>query len=229
MGHAAKNGRIADFIAVQVQDGQNSTVTDRVQELVGLPRSRQRAGLSFTVAHGAGHDQVGVIEGGTKGMSDGVTQLAALVDGTRSLGCNVGGNAAGEGELFEQFLHALFVTADVGVDLRIGAVQIGVGHKEVAAMTRTGDQHHILIVLLDDAVQVDIHKVLSGHGAPVTDDLLFHIVTGQRTAKQRIVQQVELAGCQIVRRTPVGIDFFEFSLGHLVSPLSCQIPWCNLP
>ena len=229
MGHAAKNGRIADFIAVQVQDGQHSTVAHRVQKFVGLPAGSQRAGLSFAIAHGAGHDKVGVIEGGTKGMSDGVTQLAALIDGTRSLRGNVRGNAAGEGELLEQFLHALFIAADVGVDLRIGAVQIGVGHKEVAAVTRTGDQDHILIVLLDDAIQVDIDEVLSGNGSPVADDLLFHIVTGQRTAKQRIVQQVELAGCQIVRRTPIGVDFFQFSLGHLVSPLSCQIPWYNLP
>ena len=218
MGHAAKNGRIADFIAVQVQDGQHSTVAHRVQEFVGLPAGSQRAGLSFAIAHGAGHDKVGVIEGGTKGMSNGVAQLAALVDGTRSFRCNVRRNAAGEGELFEQLLHALFIAADVGVHLRIGAVQIGVGHKEVAAVARTGDQHHILIVLLDDAVQVDIHKVLSGYGAPVADDLLFHIVAGQRTAQQGVVQQVELAGGQIVRRTPVGIDFFEFSLIHGLPP-----------
>ena len=162
-------------------------------------------------------------------MSDGVTQLAALIDGTRSLGCNVGGNTAGERELLEQFLHALFVAADVGIDLRISAIQIGVCDEEVSAVARAGNEDHILIKFLDDAVQVDIDEVLSGNGSPVADDLLFHIVTGQRTAEQRIVQQVELAGCQIVRRTPIGVDFFQFSLGHLVSPLSCQIPWCNLP
>ena len=229
MGHAAKDGRIADLITVQVQDGQHSAIADRVQELVGLPRSRQRAGLSFTVANGAGNDQIGVIESSTKSMSDGVTQLAALIDGTRSLGCNVGGNTAGERELLEQFLHALFVAADVGIDLRISAIQIGVCDEEVSAVTRAGNEDHILIKFLDDAVQVDIDEVLSGNGSPVADDLLFHIVTGQWTAEQRIVQQVELAGCQIVRRTPIGVDFFQFSLGHLVSPLSCQIPWCNLP
>ena len=54
-------------------------------------------------------------------------------------GATVAGNAAGEGELLEQLLHALLVLADVGIDLAVGAVQIGVGNQEVAAVAGAGE------------------------------------------------------------------------------------------
>ena len=181
MGHAAKDGGVGDLVAIQVQDGQHRTVAHGVQKFVGLPAGGQRASLGFAVAHGAGNDQIGVIEGCAEGMGDGVTQLAALVDGTRCFGGNVGGDAAGERELLEQFLHALFVTADVGVDFAVGAVQIGVGNKEVAAVTGAGDQNQVLVVLLDDAVQMHIDKVLAGHGTPVADDFALDVFSGRRS------------------------------------------------
>ena len=152
-------------------------------------------------------------------MCDGVAQLAAFVDGARSFGCNVAGDAAGEGELLEQLLHALFITADVGVNFRVGAIQVSVGNKEVSSVARAGDQDHILVVLLDDTVQVNINEVLARHGAPVANDLLLHVVTGQRTAQQGVIEQVQLACCQVVAGTPIGVDLFQFGrIQHNVPP-----------
>ena len=37
MLNAGQHGRIADFIAIQVKDGQNGSIGDRVEKLVGLP------------------------------------------------------------------------------------------------------------------------------------------------------------------------------------------------
>ena len=88
-------------------------------------------------------------------------------------------------------------------------------------MAGAGDEDHILVILFDNAVQVDVDEVLAGHGAPVADDLFFHILAGERAAQQRIVQQIQLAGCQVVGRAPVGVDAVEFGFVHETSSL----PW----
>ena len=216
VGHAAEHCGVGDLVAVQVQNGQHGAVALGVQELVGLPAGGQGAGLGFAVAHRHSADEVGVIEHSAEGMGNGIAQLAALVDGARSFGRHMAGDAAGEAELLEQPFHAFLVPADVGVHLAVGAVQVGVGHKEVAAMARAGDEDHILIVLLDDTVQVHIHEVLAGHGAPVAHDLLFHVVPGQGTAQQGVIQQIELARRQIVGCPPVGVDLLQVGGVHIL-------------
>ena len=220
VGHAAEHGGIADLVPVQVQDRQHGAVALGVQEFIGLPAGGQGAGLGLAVAHGDRGDQVGVIEHRAEGVGDGIAQLAALVDGTGGFRRDVAGDAAGEGKLLEQAAHALLVPADVGVDLGVGAVQVGVCHKEVAAVAGAGDQDHILVILFDDAVQVDIDKVLAGHGAPVADDLFLDVVAGQRAAQQRVVQQVKLAGGQVVGCPPVGVDLLQFGFVHGCFPPS---------
>ena len=212
-GHAAEHGGIGDLVPVQVQNGQHRAVALGVQELVGLPAGGQGAGLGFAIAHRHGADEFGVIENSAKSMGDGVAQLAAFVDGTGGFGRHVAGDTAGEAELLEQPFHTLFITADVGIYFAVSAVQVGVGHKEVAAVARAGDEDHILTVLFDDSVQVHIHEVLAGHGAPVANDLLFHVVPGQGAAQKRVIQQVKLTRRQVVGRPPVGVYALEFLLG----------------
>ena len=84
---------------------------------------------------------------------------------------------------------------------------------------RAGDQDHILVILLDDTVQVHVNEILARHGAPVANDLLLHVVTGQRTAQQGVIEQVQLACCQVVAGTPIGVDLFQFGrIQHNVPP-----------
>src|SRR5580658_581403 len=97
--YTGENGWIADLKSVEMQDGQHGAVRNRIEELVGLPGSRQRAGLCFAIADDAGDDEIGVIESGSKGMAEGVTQFPAFMDRPRSGGGDVAGNAAGKGEL----------------------------------------------------------------------------------------------------------------------------------
>jgi hypothetical protein len=77
---AGEDGRVADLVAVEVQDRQHGAVGDRVEQLVGLPRGRQRPGFRFAVADDAGDDQIGVVERRPEGVAERIAQLAAFVD-----------------------------------------------------------------------------------------------------------------------------------------------------
>jgi len=212
VGDTGEDGGVANLVAVQVQDGQHGAIGDGVEELVGLPRGGQGAGLGFAVAHNHGGNQVGVVKHSAESVGNGVAQLAALVDGAGGLGGAVAGNATGEGELLEHLLHALFVLADVGVDLAVAAVQIGVGNEEVAAMAGAGEQNHVQVIPLDGAVAVDIHEVLPRHGAPVAHNLLLDVVHGKGFLQQGVVQQVQLASGQVVGSAPIGVHLFQHFL-----------------
>ena len=224
--NARQQGRVGNLVAVQVQDRQNNAVRHRIEELVAVPRGCQRAGLRLAVTDNYGCDQVGVIQHRTEAVRQRIPQFTALVDGARGLRGNVAGNAARERKLLEQALHALGVLADVRVNLAVGALEIGVRHKEVAAVTRTGQQDHIQIILLDDAVQVNVNQVLTGHRAPVTDDLLLDVLGLQRLLEQRVIEQVKLTGCKIICRPPVCVHFVQ----HFVVDVCCHsvmLPFCG--
>ena len=100
---------------------EDGAVGDGVEEFVGVPGGGEGAGLGFAVADAAGDEEVGVVEGGSVGVGEGVAELAALVDGAGGLGGAVAADAAGEGELLEELEEAGFVLGLVGVDLGGGA------------------------------------------------------------------------------------------------------------
>ena len=152
MADAGKERGIGDLEAVEVQDRQHRAVRDGVNELVAVPRGGERAGLGLAVADDAGGDQAGVIHHGAEGVRERIAQLAALVDGARRLGRDMARDAAGEGEALEELLHTLLIARDVGVDLRIAAVQPVLRDHGVAAVTGAGKVDHIEVIALNDAV-----------------------------------------------------------------------------
>ena len=158
-----------------------------------MPRCGQGPGLRLTIAHHAGGDEIRVIRHSAEGVGQRIPKLAALVDGARCLRRHVAGHAAGEGELLEQFPHAVLVLGNVGIDLRIGAVQPVLGHHGVAAVAGAGEVDHVQIVLLNDPVQVGVDEVLPRHGAPVSADLFLEMLHIKGFLKKRIVEKVELA------------------------------------
>ena len=179
-----------------------------------MPGGGQRAGLRLTVTHYAGGDQVGVVRHGAESVGQRIAQLAALMDRAGGFGGHMAGDAAGEGEPLEELLHAVLVLRDVGVDLGVAAVQPVLRHHGVAAVAGAGEVDHVQIVPLDDPVKVRINKVLARAGAPVAYDSLLQIGGGQGTLQQRIVQQIELAGGQIIGGAPIGIDLLELRRGQ---------------
>ena len=103
-----------------------------------VPTGGECAGLRFTVANNAGHQQVGVVESGAVSVHQGVAQFAAFIDGAWRLRRDMAGNAAGEGKLGEQAFQALLVLRNVRIHLAVAAFQRGVGHETGAAMTPSG-------------------------------------------------------------------------------------------
>ena len=77
---AGQDGRVADLVAVEMQDRQHGAIGDRIEKLVGLPGGRQRTRFRFAVADDAGDDQIGIVERGPEGMAERISQLAAFVN-----------------------------------------------------------------------------------------------------------------------------------------------------
>ena len=209
MAHAGEDGGVGDLEAVEVQNGQHSAVGDGVDEFVAVPRGGQRAGLRLAVAHHTGSDQIGVIRHGAEGVGQRVAQLAALMDRAGGLRRHMAGDAAGEGEALEELLHPLLVSGDVGIDLGIAAVQPVLRHHGVAAVTGAGKVDHIQIIPLDDPVQMRIDEVLARAGTPVAHDGLLQIRGGQRPLQQGVIQQIELAGSEVIGCAPIRVDLLQ--------------------
>ena len=93
---AGQHGRIADLVAIEVQDRQHGSIINGIEKLVGLPCGRQRARFRFTVTDNAGDDQTGIIKRGSEGMAERVSQLATFVNRSRRGRRHVAGNPARE-------------------------------------------------------------------------------------------------------------------------------------
>ena len=220
---AREDGGVIDLVAVQVQDGEDCAVACGVEEFVGMPCRRERARLRFAVADGNGRDEVGVVEHRAERMGDGVTELAALIDGAGGLGRHMAGDAAGERELFAQFLHPFVVLSDVGVYFAVRPFEVRVRHEEVSAVSGAGKQDHVEVVFFDRPVEVHINEVLPGHRSPMSDDLFLDLVTGQRLSQEGVVQHIQLCSREVVRRAPIGVHLFEIVVrqGHLLGASLC--------
>jgi len=115
-------------------------------------------------------------------------------------------NAAGKRELLEQPLHPGFVLADVGIDLAIAALKIGVGDQSRSSVTWAGDIDHVEIVQPDRAVQMDVDEILSGRRAPMPDHQRLDMRKRQRLAQHRICVKVNLTDREVVGGAPIGVE-----------------------
>ncbi|MGX1246957.1 hypothetical protein RKD46_008061 [Streptomyces pseudovenezuelae] len=215
LGEPGEEGRVGDLVAVEVQDRQDRSVVHGVEELVGVPGRGQRAGLRLAVPDHAGDEEVRVVEGGPVGVRQGVAQLAALVDRTGGLRGHMAGHTAGERELPEQPLHAVRVPADVGIGLRVGALQPGVGQYGRTAVARPPHAQGVPAAGPDDAVEMGVHEVQTRGGAPVAEQPRLDVLRAQRLGEQRVRQEVDLADGQVVGGAPVGVEGFQLVVGEL--------------
>lgn len=162
LGEPGQDGRVADLVAVEVEDRQHGPVADRVEELVRVPGGGERSGLGLAVTDDAGDQQPGVVEGGAVRVGERVAQFAALMDGAGDLGRHMARYPAGERELFEQPCHAVRVAGDVRVRLRVRALQPGVGEDGRAAVSGAPDAQGVQVPVPDGAIEVGVDKVQTG-------------------------------------------------------------------
>ena len=87
---ARQDGRIADLVAIEVQDRQHGSVGDWVEKLVGLPRGGQGPCFRFTVADDAGDNQTGIVERCSESMADANTPVRRLRESTQALSARRG-------------------------------------------------------------------------------------------------------------------------------------------
>ena len=171
---------VVNLIAVEMQNRQDRAVADGVQELVGMPGGGQRAGLRFAVAHHHRHQQVRIVEGGAEGVRDTVTQLSPLVDRTRGLRRAVAADAAGEGEFLEELKHSLLVLALVRIDLGVGTFQINRRQHARRTVSGAGQKDGVEVVLVDQAIQMNISEAQAGTGSPVAQQARFDVLWPSR-------------------------------------------------
>src|SRR5579884_1474240 len=145
------------------------------------------------------------------------------MDGAGGFRRDVAGNAAGKRELLEQPLHPHFMLTDVGVDFAVRAFQVRIRHEAGTAVTGTGDVDRIQVILLNNAIEVDVDKVQTWRRSPVTEETGFDVLFLQRLFEERIVQQIDLAHRKVVGGSPVGVYGGEFRL-----PVSCLLPFRRL-
>ena len=202
LGDAGQHRRVGDLVPVQVQDRQHHPVRGGVEELVAVPRGRQRPGLRLPVADHTGDQQIRVVERRPVGVHQGVAELAALVDRPRRLRGRVRGDPAGEGELPEQRPQPLFGAVDARVAFGVGAVEVGVGDHAGSAVPGPGHVQGVQVAVADGTVQVGVEEVQARGGAPMAQQPRLDIVPAEAVAQQRVTLQVDLADAQIVRRPP---------------------------
>src|SRR6202035_4572080 len=114
-------------------------VGQRVQELVRMPCRREWTGLRLSVSDHACNHQRRIVEYGPERMTQGVSQLAALMNRSRAFRGCVTWDSAGERELCEQLLESRFVPTDARINLAVRALQVRVSHDRRAAVARTAD------------------------------------------------------------------------------------------
>ena len=158
-----------------------------------MPAGGERSRLGLAVADDAEGDEVRIVERGAVGVTDGVPELAALVDGPRRLRRDVAADAAREGELAEQLADAVLVAGDVREVLGICPLEVRIGDGRRPAVPRSDDVDRVEIAGLDDPVQVRVDEVQAGRRAPVAEQAGLDMVAAQRLAEQGIVEQVDLA------------------------------------
>ena len=153
---------IRDLVAVEMEDRQHTPITGRVDEFVSVPTRCQRSRLGLAVADDAGDDQIGVVECGSVGMAERVSQFASFVNAAGRFRRHMAGNSAGKAELLEQLLHALGVLADVWINFAVRSFEVGMGHERRSTMAGPDNVDHLEVVALDHSVQVDVEHVQAG-------------------------------------------------------------------
>ena len=144
---AREHAGVRNLVAVQMQNRQHGAIGCRIEKLVRMPARCQRSGFGLAVTDDGRHDELGIVERGAVGVTEGVAELAAFVNRAWRLGRDVTRNAARKGELLEQLLHPFLVLRHVRVRLRVRSLEPRVRDDARSAVPRTDHVDHVEVAL----------------------------------------------------------------------------------
>jgi hypothetical protein len=96
-----QNRRIVDLVPIQMQDGKDCPIPNRIQKFVRMPACGERARFGFTVTHHTANQQIRIVQGGPVSVGDGVAQLASLVNRPGGFRSDVAGDSPRKRKLSE--------------------------------------------------------------------------------------------------------------------------------
>src|SRR5262245_10740033 len=163
-----------------MQDRQYGAVARGVQKFVRVPTCRERAGFGLTIADHTSDEQVWIVECRAVGMRERVAEFATFVNGARGFRRDVARNPARKRELLEKTLKTSLSLRNLTIDLAVSSLKVRVGHERGAAMTWSCNVNHVQIVLLNQAVQMNVDEIESGRRSPVTEQARFDVFQAER-------------------------------------------------
>jgi len=87
--HNSEDGPFGNLESVDMEDGKDSARLCRVEILDSVPGSRSRTSFCLSVADDASDNEVRVVHYRTEGNAESVTELTALVNGSRGFGVDM--------------------------------------------------------------------------------------------------------------------------------------------
>jgi hypothetical protein len=76
-------------------------------------------------------------------------------------------------------------------------------------MSRTSDVNDICIMLFDEPIQMNVDEILSRGSSPVPEQSWFDLFGLERLSQQGILEEIDLADAEIIRRSPVPVHLVE--------------------
>ncbi len=171
-----------------------------------MPGGGQGSGLGLSVADHAGHNQVWIVKSRAKGVGQAVTQLTSFVNRAWNFGGDVAGDTARKGKLLKQTSHARNVLTDSRIHTAVSSFEIGVGNDGWPSVSGADHVDHVESLTFDHAIQMEIDKVESGRGPPVTQQSRLDVLSFEGLFQEGIVHQIDLADREVVCRSPVSIQ-----------------------
>ena len=223
-GDAGQQGGIGDLVTVEVQHRQHGAVAGGIEEFVDVPAGGKGPRFRLAIADAGQGDQLRVVEHRSAGVGEHIAQLAPLVDRAGRFGGAVAADVAREGELPQEAAHADGVLGFVGIDLAVGAVQVGGGQYPRRAMARPREVDHAQVVGPDHPVGMGPDEGLARAGAPVAQQPVLDVLRPQRLPQQGVGLQVNHAHRQVVGGPPPAVEQLQLGRGHRCRHALCTNP-----
>ena len=98
MADTSEKSWIVDLVTIQMQDREDCTICEWVEELCAVPTGSEWTSLGFSVTDHCQSNKIRVVIDSSKGMRYRVTELSTLMDTAGGFGGGVTANTTGEGK-----------------------------------------------------------------------------------------------------------------------------------